>query len=250
MCTVTYLPLKNGFLITSNRDERLSRKPSNVPGVQVVNGISLLFPKDTEAGGTWIACDDSGRTVCLLNGAFEPHIHNPPYRKSRGLVVLDYFQNKSVKEFEQQYDLTGIEPFTMVIAEDKLLFELRWDETKKYLKQLDQAKPNIHSSATLYTKETMALREEWFNNWLQNHEHYRVEDILNFHLFAGDGDAGNNIRMSRFGIVETLSVTSIKLENNLVEMYYADLKDKKDADFGVYTFAANNIKEDNFTIAN
>jgi hypothetical protein len=250
MCTVTYLPLKEGFLITSNRDERLSRKPSNPPVVQVVNGIALLFPKDTEAGGTWIACAQNGRTVCLLNGAFEPHILNPPYRKSRGLVVLDYFQSKSVKEFERQYDLTGIEPFTMVIAEDKLLFEVRWDGTKKYLSQLDETKPNIHSSATLYNKETMALREEWFNNWLITHTDYRVEDILNFHLFAGDGDAAHNIRMSRFGIVETLSVTSIKLENNVVEMYYADLKDKKEADFGVYTFATNDIKEGNFTIAN
>ena len=248
MCTVTFLPLKEGFLITSSRDERLSRKPATAPQLQVVGGITLLFPKDTEAGGTWIACTRNGRTVCLLNGAFEPHIHHPPYRKSRGLVVLDFFQSQSAPDFEEQYELAGIEPFTMVIAENGGLQELRWDGTKKYFKQLDASKPNIHSSATLYTPETMAMREEWFGNWLKLHEHYRVDDILDFHLFAGEGDDANRIRMSRLGIVETVSVTCVGVQNNAVQMYYSDLANRKDARFGVYTFAEDTIKKESFTI--
>lgn len=249
MCTVTYLPLQEGFIITSNRDERLLRKPATAPQVRNINGVSLLFPQDTEAGGTWIACNSSRRTVCLLNGAFEPHVHNPPYRKSRGLVVLDFFQSKSVLSFRDEYDLEGIEPFTMVITEQMQVHELRWDGKEKYCKQLDASKPNIHSSATLYTKETMALREQWFDKWLQEHKEYQVKDILNFHLFAGDGDEGNAVRMSRFGIVETLSVSCVKAENNLVEMHYADVRNKKEADFSLYTFSSQPIDEAKFELS-
>src|SRR4051812_22764348 len=74
MCTVTYLPLKEGFIITSNRDERLVRKPADAP--QIISGLNtrILFPRDGEAGGTWIATSENNRTVCLLNGAFVPHL--------------------------------------------------------------------------------------------------------------------------------------------------------------------------------
>jgi len=82
MCTVTYLPLKKGFILTSNRDERLLRKPSTVPQIQLINKVAVLFPRDMEANGTWMATAQNGRSVCLLNGAFEPHHHNPLTEKA------------------------------------------------------------------------------------------------------------------------------------------------------------------------
>jgi Transport and Golgi organisation 2 len=249
MCTVTYLPLKQGFLITSNRDERLTRKPALPPEVHTVNGITLLFPQDADAGGTWIACKKSGRSVCLLNGAFQPHIPQPPYRKSRGLVVLDFFTSPSAADFEKNYDLTGIEPFTMVIAEGGRLEELRWDGHRKYFIQLDAAIPHIHSSATLYTPETMALRKKWFDSWLSTHQVYEVGEILRFHQFAGEGDEATNVRMSRFGLVETVSITCISVQNDNVQMFYADVSHHKNADFEVYAFNDNAISNQSFFTA-
>ena len=91
MCTVTYLPLKDGFIITSNRDEGLLRKPAEVPKVLVNGKLKILFPRDGDAGGTWICTAEGGRTVCLMNGALCGIITNPRTGKSRGLVVLNFF---------------------------------------------------------------------------------------------------------------------------------------------------------------
>ena len=78
-----------------------------------MNGKEILFPKDTTGGGTWIAVSHQ-RITCLLNGAFKPHVPIMPYRKSRGLIVLDSFLFNSIDSFSKDYDLQNIEPFTMI----------------------------------------------------------------------------------------------------------------------------------------
>src|ERR1019366_4531236 len=120
--------------------------------------------------------------------------HNPPYRMSRGLVVLDFFKTDSVFNFHQNYNLQGIETFTMVIIENKEIFEFRWDGSEKFFKSLDAALPHIRCSATLYTPEVITMRERWFVDWLAGHGDYRIEDILSFHLFADEGDAYTQVR--------------------------------------------------------
>ena len=224
MCTVTYLPLNDGYIITSNRDEKLVRIQSEYPRVFEVNGEKILFPRDGEKGGTWIASSEKGRTLCLLNGAFLPHTPHPPYRKSRGLVVLDFFEMKPVQQLASNAMLDDIEPFTLLIAENKLLFELRWDGYKKYFIRLNETEAQIRSSVTLYSAEVIALRERLFRDWLAKHNQYRIYDILQFHLFTGTGDAANDLTMSRGGIVKTVSITSTIISGDSQNMYYSDLK--------------------------
>ena len=245
MCTVTYLPTPSGFILTSNRDEALVRKPAEIPQTEEIGNHAVLFPRDGDAGGTWVATADNKRTICLLNGAFKRHERKPPYRKSRGLVVLDFFKSESAASFHQNYDLQGIEPFTMVIIEARELFELRWDGQTKFFKTLDPLKPHIHCSATLYTPEVIAMREKWFAAWLQNHKDYRVNDILKFHLFAGEGDEHTQVRMSIYGIVETVSITCMELQGDEQSMYYSDLKGEESYYFGRYGFKPDSLKPGN-----
>ena len=101
MCTVTYLPQGNDhFLLTSNRDEMPSRSPRSIT-VSEFAGQKLAFPRDEMAGGTWLAVSDHNRLACLLNGAFERHDRNPPYRMSRGVMVLEYFTYRDTADFLQ-----------------------------------------------------------------------------------------------------------------------------------------------------
>ena len=91
MCTVTFIPLKNNrFVLTSNRDESPQRSPETISSLRK-EGQEIIFPKDKGAGGSWIAASSQDRLVCLLNGAFDCHQRTPPYRKSRGQMVLDFF---------------------------------------------------------------------------------------------------------------------------------------------------------------
>ena len=53
MCSVSFVPLEDGFLLTSNRDEKRFR-PTIEPKIYLENKVKLLYPKDEKAGGTWI----------------------------------------------------------------------------------------------------------------------------------------------------------------------------------------------------
>src|SRR4051812_5816730 len=104
MCTVTYLPKsKDSFILTSSRDEKPLRKIARPPSIHKRGKQLILFPKDPQGGGTWIAVSESGQTICLLNGAFDKHIPEPPYRKSRGIVALDALQFNTLDSFGKEY---------------------------------------------------------------------------------------------------------------------------------------------------
>jgi len=223
MCTITYLPTgKDSFILTSNRDESKIR-PTYPPAIEIKENVKLLFPKDALAGGTWICVSDKNRIACIMNGAFEKHEWKPPYRKSRGLVVLDLFGYKTTNEFFQEYDFEGIEPFTMIIYDNLKITEFRWDGKHKQDKTVDASLPHIWSSASLYPKPVRDKRKGWFQDWLKGRGDFRQEDILKFHRFGGEGDRQNDFVMNRYDMVQTVSITSIVKTSVSASMRYHDL---------------------------
>ncbi|MCB0547926.1 MAG: NRDE family protein [Phaeodactylibacter sp.] len=223
MCTVTYIPLEGGnYLLTSNRDEAPARSPQNITR-QRIAGQELAFPRDEAAGGTWIAISSANRLACILNGAFEKHDRNPPYRRSRGLMALDFFEYPSAEEFLKHYTFEGMEPFTMLVLERGRLLELRWDEQRTHILWPDPRELHIWSSSPLYPKEVRYKREQWFAEWREGKRHFSREDALDFHCNAGEGDPWNDVVMNRGGIVRTVSITSIVKEDTFIDMQYHDL---------------------------
>ncbi|GJM35784.1 MAG: hypothetical protein DHS20C18_47850 [Saprospiraceae bacterium] len=222
MCTVTYLPLGgNHFVITSNRDEQPARSPKRI-SIMETQGMQLCFPQDT-SGGSWIAISNTNRVVCLLNGAFEKHHHEPPYKRSRGLMLLDFFEFPNAEKFFSTYDFEGMEPFTMIIVDDGKLFELRWDEKKIHQTKLDHTTGFLWSSATLYDASVKKKRQGWFEQWKGQHQNFSPESILRFHQTAGDGDPWNDVIMNRAGIVRTVSITQVIKSTGQLKMDYHDL---------------------------
>lgn len=223
MCTVTYIPQGNGqFILSSNRDESAARSPENLAR-QRVQGMELIFPRDTTAGGTWIAASNDGRVVCLLNGAFEKHQHRPPYRRSRGLMVLDCFAFPSPELFSKNYTFTGMEPFTFIMVGNGQLYELRWDEKQVHFRKLDEQVRHIWSSATLYPPDIQAKREQWFRDWQEGRSDFSLAAIQNFHRFGGEVDDWNGFIMNRNHIVQTVSITNVVCSAEKTEMIYHDL---------------------------
>lgn len=208
MCTVTYLPQPDGCIISSNRDEAILRPAALLPEVYKKNQQRLLFPKDPTGGGTWIVTGQNA-TVCLFNGAFEPHVRKTNYRKSRGLIPLDFFQFSDVSHFAKSYDFKGIEPFSIVVYQNKTIIELKWDETEVYLIEHDSKKPQIWASATLYTKSVRLEREIWFNEWLASTPELSQSTILDFHS-TQRGDDQNGLIINRKEGLKTVSVSSVK----------------------------------------
>ena len=224
MCTVTFIPSGKGIYITSNRDEKFWRAAAVPPDIYSFSSGKVIFPKDGNAGGSWFAIHENGNAVIFLNGGFVWHNSQPPYRKSRGLILLDLINHESPLQIFENILLEEIEPFTAVIWENERLFECRWDGRKKYKDNLPENVPYIWSSATLYDEEVVTKRKLWFQEWIHMHDSPTQEEIMHFHQFTGDGDQHNDLMMNRDGKVFTVSVTSSFIGERQIFMQYLDVK--------------------------
>ena len=221
MCFVTYLPCQDGFVLTSNRDEHIGRPKAMPPRQYTINEQSVFYPKDGLAGGTWIAAS-SEWTLCLLNGAFVKHQPRPPYRRSRGLVVLDFFVQNDAERFIQNYHFEGIEPFTLIIVGSQTLHQLRWDGALLHHSLLDPSRAYAWSSVTLYTGEVIREREAWFEKWQSVHSVFEGDDVVDFHKFGGKGDTDNDLIINRETGLQTVSITQIQHTTAHFLMTYLD----------------------------
>lgn len=227
MCTVTYIPRTNGFILTSSRDEKIYR-PTLPPVIYEHFGRRIIYPKDKKAGGTWIAVSEQKQIVCLLNGAFENHQKQDSYRKSRGQILIESFGHENIPHFKGDVNLTGVEPFTLLLLRSGAFHELRWDDSRKYLKEIDMTKPRIWSSATLYDQNTRNQREKWFYDWLKVNVHVPDYNIAGFHSSRHGNDCGNDIMMKRSSGLQTLSISQIRYKNNKSTFRYFDLQSSKE----------------------
>jgi hypothetical protein len=152
-------------------------------------------------------------------------VSQPPYRRSRGLVLLDLFQQQDTVTAFATYDLQKIEPFTLVLWQDQRLYELRWDGQRPHQAVYASEQPRLWSSATLYDAAMRARRQQWFAHWCQQHlATAGWEAVWQFHLHAGEGDAGMNIRMKRPNGIETISISSVQLPSDgSCHFQFADL---------------------------
>ena len=228
MCTVTYIPSGSRIFFTSSRDERKHRTQALPPAVYSFSSGKILFPKDGDAGGTWTALHNNGTAIILLNGAVSNHIPLPPYRKSRGLILLDLINSISAVETFNKIPLYKIEPFSAIVYEQNNLFECIWDGEKKYLAEKNATESHIWSSVTLYDRTVISKREQWFRQWLElrRNEQLTVNSVLDFHRFTGDGDMHNDLLMNRDGVVFTVSITTTEIENGMGAMHYLDMLNK------------------------
>lgn len=223
MCTVTYIPVQDRILLTSNRDESPLR---HSPGLTTLEDAVLdhvHFPLDPSSGGSWIAVSHSGRIACLLNGAFEAFIPDPPYRMSRGQVVMDAVRHPQTESYLHHVDLDGVAPFTLVILDMHTLIELVWDEREKHIRYPDTSIPSIWSSATLYPPEVRKWRSDFFAEWTTQHPAPTRDDIIAFHQ-TKRGDGQNDFIMNRQDIVKTLSVTNVELTHTSTSIWHLDLE--------------------------
>lgn len=231
MCTVTFIPVSNTeFIITHNRDEKLTRLPSDLPKKQEFKGKQLIYPTDGDSKGTWFCNDETGKTACILNGAFEKHQSKPPYRKSRGIIVLESFLEQSFETWIETSDLNNIEPFTLILFENQKLIEFRWDGNIKYSKNLSTSKCHIWSSATLYTKGAVSKRELWLKSWLNSYNP-TPNNLFKFHNYGGDEEKEINLKMEILGSHKTVSITQVHLNKLESSLNHVNFTSGKKANF-------------------
>lgn len=227
MCTVSFVFSNGKAILTHNRDEKVARPSAIEPQKYTINNKSIYFPKDQKAGGTWYAVAENGTVLVLLNGADEKHQLKPSYRKSRGLIVLDLISSNSPIHEWNSIDLTGIEPFTIVLFQDEKLFQLRWNEIEKSVVNLDVNQSHIWSSSTLYPKEIREYRTELFQNFITSNE-ISPEKLFQFHRYTKEDDSENGLIINRNDEMKTLSITQTVIQENKVVLSYHDLQNQEE----------------------
>lgn len=223
MCTVSFVCTNDTIIITSNRDEKVIRPSAIPPKNYTLNGKNIIYPKDPKAGGTWYVVDENGTVLVLLNGADEKHQLELPYRKSRGLIVLEMISSVSPKMFWDEIDLEKIEPFTLVLFQEKQLFQLRWNGAKKSTVDLEIDKNYVWSSSTLYSKEIREQRSNWFYAFLDSNPEITEAKMLHFHRYTEADNNEHGLVINRNDELKTLSITQSVIEKNKVMIHHLDL---------------------------
>jgi len=230
MCTVSYIKHHNGFSLTSNRDEQ-STRPTEAPRCYEELDQELVYPKDVEAGGTWIATSNKNVSVCLLNGAFERHKRQTPYAKSRGVVLKERFLHESNLDFIKHVNLENVEPFTLLMIDHQKDIDFKvliWDEVQKHIQDIDPNHHHIWASSTLYNKEMRENRQQWFKAFISQKDDIQTEDIINFHGGSFTDEKENDMVMKRDHDLKTLSISQINILENSKHFIYKDLESYSD----------------------
>lgn len=222
MCTVTFIPIGNKYILTSNRDESVLRKPALPPIIHVFQNVSILYPVDGEAGGSWIGVNNNGHAGVLLNGAIDNHKHQPPYRKSRGIIFLKIMDSLNVVQTFNELYLEAIEPFTVILLYNENLFDCRWDGKQKHIQKLPADLPYTWSSFTLYNASMRSRKSIQFKNWVASNPQPAQEQIIQFHSTTKTSALDPGMLLPGLSQVQTISITSILLESLQASMLYID----------------------------
>ena len=224
MCTVSFIPQADErFIFTSNRDENPNRAATALHELEV-EGKSLFFPQDAQAKGSWFVFSNTNQFVCVLNGAFEPHLLEGSYRLSRGKMAVQFFEYADHRDFINTFEFEGMEPFTFVIYDQGTLIELRWDEKELHEKMLSTTAVHLWSSATLYPSSWQKKRYTLLEAWTLEEKRTQAE-VMDFQLseFPFERSALVAIYGDRVPDdvpVETLSVSSIRGTKSNFEFQY------------------------------
>lgn len=130
MCTVSFVPKPRGFYLAMNRDEKRIRAIALPPLVVKLGARRVILPREPN-GGTWIAANDRGVCVALINWH---RIERAPARSivSRGEVVMALAGKSSTDEIAAglgALPLRRLRPFRFIaiVPSENNLTEWRWN---------------------------------------------------------------------------------------------------------------------------
>jgi hypothetical protein len=129
MCTLTFIPKPQGYLLGMNRDERLTRELALAPVPITTASLPAVYPRES-GGGTWIGSNAAGITFALLNQ--NPGPQASVKERSRGEIIPALMESphfsEAMRRF-QQTDLRRLLPFVLVgiFPAEQIISQCQWD---------------------------------------------------------------------------------------------------------------------------
>ncbi len=161
MCTLTVVTGSDTYFMAMNRDEKIARGAGVPPEMHEFDGTKAIYPNDGD-GGTWIAANEYGIGLALLNwNDLAPHgIHAKT--RSRGRVIPALIGSRSLWDLHAVFSVsnfTGMLPFRLVgvFPSEREIWEWRWDSTQLEF-QVHEWKSRHWFSSSLSDKQAESLR--------------------------------------------------------------------------------------------
>ncbi len=190
-----------------NRDEAWQRQEQ---GMQKILGEHCVvkYPKDGQAGGTWVGANDFGIAMALLNRYQDPqHID----KRSRGLIIPEALINANMNAVKQHLlalDFSVYNPFDLVIASVDYCWQIQWTGADMTYFDIKPTPWFFITSTSVDLEQVTEYRLQHFNRWLALNK--SVDHVLeDVHLWQSCNQS-YSICMQR-SVSHTKSISQIEL---------------------------------------
>jgi hypothetical protein len=220
MCTLTYLLTDIGYELFFNRDEQRSRLVAIPPKLNQAR--NAIYPVDPQGKGTWLAVNQQGLTMALLN-YYQAPFNNNPHIVSRGQLILSLLEIKEdLIEQLKAMNLSMYQPFKLCIFPDDLTNNnnnvhcFNWTGNELFSVDIDL--PITSSSIDL--DEVCKKRKRRFNSIIDANTSSSSQ-LKNFH-FSTEIIGKYSVNMQRTD-AQTVSISHIVVNHDISFKYYDNI---------------------------
>jgi hypothetical protein len=170
MCTVTVVPARGAIRLACNRDELRSRPAALPPRIERFGPRRAVLPVDTTSGGTWVAVNDAGLALALLNvNSRKGPSERPAAPRSRGTIIpalLHADTPLSAALSALALDPAEYAPFRLVLVNRCEGVEMHSDGTRmRLIRRIGLTHPQFFTSSGLGDQAVDVPRRQLFGEF-------------------------------------------------------------------------------------
>lgn len=191
MCTVTVVPIGEGFRIACNRDESNDRPVAIPPQVRRFGRRWAILPIDPVSDGTWIAVNDAGLAMALLNRNPPLEMHGrrtPPL--SRGTIIPELLHCDDICQARRRaciYAAKSVASFRLILVSNDQLVDV--SVVHERLHVIERPRPDsplLFTSSGLGDELVEGPRRQLFQEWFRpENDWVRQQDRFHRHSWPG-----------------------------------------------------------------
>ncbi len=185
MCTLSFLPQKDGYLLAMNRDELHTRAVAEPPSRHDVGACWMLYPQEP-GGGTWIGVNSHGTLLALmnansLNGEHQPAAGSIPSgvglkgaaARSRGEIIPLILQEAGLDETLQALEnssFSGMSAFCLFgfFPRQRAIRQWSWDGVHRVVLAHEWIRNHWYSSSRSDARAKAQRGEALEASWREN----------------------------------------------------------------------------------
>jgi hypothetical protein len=222
MCTVTIVPLRNGFRLACNRDEQRRRVEAQPPRRHSLQHRMAIFPVDPLGSGTWVGANDAGLAAALLNRTVASTRPAGQALRSRGLIIPALLGSASLAhaiDVGAALNPRDFDPFRLILAQDTTAVVIASDGLGLSLAALDLSTPMMLTSSSLGDALVDTPRRALFDRLFAGSDRSWLRAQRRFHQHQWRAHGEISVRMER-GDARTVSHTVVDVNAYTVTLRY------------------------------